>query len=153
MATIKGYAAIWNTPRCDGRRRVFLRGCFSGSIREPLCDVVCTIDHERARMIARVSDGTLKLSEDDVGLLAIIRPYSNAAGRFVIEQFRRGFQWGMSCSHTSHRECIEVVPMSIGGVQYEAVRDVTALTEVCLSTKPAYRSTAAILLDHNFARA
>jgi hypothetical protein len=71
--TISGYAASFNTPfskqmaRALGFSERIAPGAFQRAIREKQ-DCICTRDHDPKHLLGRVSNGTLRLSEDSRGL-------------------------------------------------------------------------------------
>lgn len=90
---IVGYAAVFNSPSeeltfKDGRRfREIVRpSAFTESLRTK-ADVLARFEH--GELLARVSNGTLRLTEDSRGLRYEIDPANTTAGRDAVELIRR----------------------------------------------------------------
>jgi len=100
-----GHAAVFDTlsEPIFGFREVVRPGAFTKSLEEG--DQRAFWSHDPAQVLGRVSAGTLKLEEDDIGLRVEITPPDTQVGRDAIESVRRG----------------DVTQMSFG---FEAVRDV-----------------------------
>lgn len=73
--TISGYAIQWNQPAVIAGlfEERFARGSFDQSLRE-FPDVVALWGHDTTRPLARVSNGTLKLRSDNIGLFYSLNP-------------------------------------------------------------------------------
>ncbi len=95
--TLYGYAARFNeTARIDGsfNERIHA-GAFKRSL-ESGRDILCLVDHDTSKILGRTSSGTLKLSEDAVGLrYELILPNTQEA-KDIAELARRGDLGGMS---------------------------------------------------------
>ncbi|MET4739712.1 HK97 family phage prohead protease [Bradyrhizobium sp. vgs-9] len=77
--TITGYAISWNQPAIIAGlwEERFARGAFDVSLQERP-DVVALWAHDVSRPLARVSNGTLKLRSDNVGLYYSIIPNADS---------------------------------------------------------------------------
>jgi len=76
---ISGYAIQWNRPAIIGGlfEERFARGAFDKSLHEN-SDVVALWAHDASRPLARVSNGTLELRPDNVGLWYSLTPNSES---------------------------------------------------------------------------
>ena len=92
--TLVGYAAVFDTWALIGSGKLRFReriaqGAFAKTIRES--DVRLLVNHEPAPVLARTKNGTLQLSEDDVGLrVEAVLDAENPAVAAVIRQIQRG---------------------------------------------------------------
>jgi HK97 family phage prohead protease len=77
--TITGYAISWNQPAiiAGAWEERFARGAFDAHLQEKP-DVVALWAHDVSRPMARVSNGTLKLRSDNVGLYYSIIPNADS---------------------------------------------------------------------------
>lgn len=95
-AKLEGYAAVYNRPsvamRAAGRTFVetIKPGAFGKTLADPAAEVKADIGHNRERVFARRSKGTLTLTEDDVGLKATMLPGDDTDGRDALAKVRRG---------------------------------------------------------------
>lgn len=89
---LSGYAAVFNRTADIGGRfdEVIRPGAFSRAIEERQ-DVVLLFNHEPSTVMARTSNGTLRLREDEIGLWfeADLDPHDSDAQR-VIAKVRSG---------------------------------------------------------------
>ena len=88
--TLRGYALLWDEPSVDlgGYREKFLRGSVSESVKH---DVIKSFwSHDSSKPLASTTNGTLQLSEDDVGLRFTIVPPKTTWGADAIESIARG---------------------------------------------------------------
>lgn len=151
---IVGYAAIFNSRSeampigKDGKRtfREFIRpGAFAESLRSK-ADVMARFEHDSLRgFLGRVSNGTLRLTEDHRGLRYEIDPPDTSAARDVVELIRRG-----DVRHSSFAFTIRA-----GGESWQQdvldrngmIRELrsVALIDVAPVTVPAYPATEAAL--------
>lgn len=96
--TIGGYAARFNSPAdiAGGMwTEVILPGAFTDTLRSGQ-DVLALYSHELERLLGRKSAGTLRVSEDDKGLVVDIDLPDTTDGRDVGVLVQRGDLKGMS---------------------------------------------------------
>lgn len=93
-----GYAAVFNSlsGNLGGFREKLLPGAFSASLANAELDVRALVDHDYKRIMGRRSAGTLRLSEDDVGLRIANDPPDTSYARDLLASIRRGDIRGMS---------------------------------------------------------
>jgi HK97 family phage prohead protease len=136
---LSGYAAIFGSKAdMGGYREIVAPGAFRRAIAEG-DDVRALWNHDPASILGRSSAGTLRLREDDHGLLVEIDPPDTQLGRDAVELIRRGDVSQMSFGFT--------VPK--GGAAWskdgpENVRTIldVRLFDVSPVTFPAYPDTA-----------
>ena len=100
---LTGHAAIFDSPSEEiftepGWREVVRRGAFAKSIRTD--DVQALINHDNSQLIGRVSNGTLLLEEDEIGLKVRIFPPETSHGRDILTLIRGKFITKMSFGFT-----------------------------------------------------
>lgn len=94
---LEGMAATFGTPaRIGGFTETIRAGAFRASLATPGRDVVALADHDPARLLARQSSGTLRLSEDSRGLAFSLDLPDTSVGRDMLELAQRGDLGGMS---------------------------------------------------------
>ena len=95
MPTLTGYAAVFNKPSQDlGGFTEFIRpGAFADALTQ---DVRALVDHNPSMMIGRLKAGTLRMTEDEVGLKVEIDLPDTSVGRDLAENVRLGNIDGMS---------------------------------------------------------
>lgn len=85
IGTLEGYAAKFNSPSVDfgGFKEVLLPGCFTRSLAmtDDKHDVRSLVGHDRTRILARKSAGTLEIREDEIGLAVSIHLIDTGDGR------------------------------------------------------------------------
>lgn len=93
--TIGGYAAVFNSTAEIGAsfHEVIKPGAFRAAVSQ---DVRALIDHDSGRVIGRSTSGTLRLTEDDVGLAVEIDLPETQDGRDLATLIERGDVSGMS---------------------------------------------------------
>lgn len=97
---IEGYAALFNVESRliaeyrDGKLIEFIEVIESGAFDEVLADpelnCIHTIDHDRSKMVARTTSGTLKLMVDDRGLKYRFAVPNTTLGNDLFEMISRG---------------------------------------------------------------
>lgn len=100
----RGYAALFNSEADIGGyfREMIAPGAFADTLQSS--DVRALIDHDTGRVIGRSSAGTLRLSEDEKGLLAEIDLPDTTDGRDLAVQLERGDISGMSFGFMVRKE-------------------------------------------------
>ena len=88
---IVGYAAVFDSLSRDlgGFREKIMPGAFTRSIKRG-DDVAALFGHNPELVLGRLSNGTLRMEEDDHGLRVEIDPPDTTTGRDVVEYIRRG---------------------------------------------------------------
>lgn len=88
-AMIVGHAAVFNQRSQDlgGFQEQIAPGAFSKSIGG---DVRALFNHDPNLILGRTTAKTLRLTEDNTGLLAEITPPNTATARHIVESMRRG---------------------------------------------------------------
>jgi len=142
-----GYAAKFNSLSEDlgGFVERILPGAFSQSL-EAGADVRCFVEHDQSKLLGRVSAGTLRLSEDEIGLrvecdlpegVSYAEDLRRLLARGDINQFSFGFrtppggdEWGTISEEDPRR--------------LRTLRSVQLVEVSCVSI-PAYEATEAAL--------
>ena len=91
-----GHAATFNSPSQDlgGYVEVLKSGCFAKTLQ--VDDIRAFYNHNYDHLLGRNKSGTLRLSEDEVGLPFEIDPPASGIGPYTYEMVRRGDLDGMS---------------------------------------------------------
>ena len=131
---ISGYIAKWDSPT---QIRQFTeqvkRGAFTKSLEKR--DIVALYNHDKSKVLGRLSNGTLKLREDDVGLYADIYLDENQSShRDLYSSIKRGDIKGCSFGFVrgTSKTKMENRMMSLVDVD---------LREVTITAFPAYTDT------------
>jgi HK97 family phage prohead protease len=94
-----GVAAVFDTEaRIADFTEIIRPGAFKGSLDGR--DVVCLIDHDPARLLARTKSGTLRLEEDAKGLRFELDVPETQEGRDILTLAERGDLGGCSFAFT-----------------------------------------------------
>lgn len=96
IGTLSAYVAVFNSDSLDlgGYIEQVAPGAFDLSLKAN--DVVALVNHEHSAVIGRMSAGTLRLSEDDTGLLAEIDLPDTQVARDLKALVERGDLQGCS---------------------------------------------------------
>ncbi|NPV80181.1 MAG: phage major capsid protein [Firmicutes bacterium] len=137
---LTGYAAVFNQ---DSTGLFFSERIRPGAFKRSLeakQDVLALVDHDRAKVIGRVSNGTLSLREDDKGLLVEIRPNMETTfGRDVVANVKRRDITNMSFGFIAKKDAW--TPDKTGkNVAREIIE--ADLREVSIVSMPAYAGTS-----------
>lgn len=134
---IRGYAAVFNELSEDlgGFREIIAPGAFRGAGER---DVRALWNHDANHVIGRSTAGTLRLSEDERGLLVEIDPPESAG--WMVESIRRGDVSQMSFGFRTLRDDWDYQD---GGVI--RTLELLELIEVSPVAFPAYPQTEAAL--------
>jgi HK97 family phage prohead protease len=102
---IVGYAATFNKKSRDlgNFKEICAPGCFANSLRRG-DDVRCNVNHDPSMIVARSRTGTLRLSEDNVGLRIEADVADTSVGRDLMENVRTGLISEMSFAFTVDQE-------------------------------------------------
>ena len=144
--TIAGYAAVFGAAAdiAGQFREIVAPGAFSNTISG---DVRALIDHDSGRVIGRTTAGTLRLSEDDVGLAVEIDLPDTQDGRDLATLIARGDISGMSFGFiVTRQEWDETGEMPTRTIQAVDLREVSAVAF------PAYDHTSIALRSLESAR-
>lgn len=127
-----GYASTYEQPyEVDGMIETITRGAFDNTLKgKP--DVFALISHDPSRVIARTSNGTLKLVADEHGLRTIIRPINTQDGRDLVTLVETGTLDAMSFGFIVRDDKIEMRD----GKVHRAITDLE-LHEVSVVAFPA----------------
>jgi HK97 family phage major capsid protein len=131
--TLRGHAAVFDVLSEDlgGYRERIAQGAFTSVLD---ADVRLLVNHKPDHVLARTKSGTLRLSEDDTGLLVEADLPDTSYARDLRESVKRGDVDGMSFRFTVDRETWDGDTRTIESVK--------ALEDVCLATYPAYPATS-----------
>jgi len=145
--TAKGYAALFNTRAeiAGAFVEVIAPGAFQGAVEG--ADVRALIDHDSGRVIGRTKAGTLRLAEDDQGLMVEIDLPDTTDGRDLAVQLERGDISGMSFGFRVTKEEWD----ETGDMPVRTIRAVD-LFEVSAVAFPAYADTTIALRSLDQAR-
>lgn len=137
---LTGYAIVWDSPTTVTERgRTFNEIVRRGSINlQP--DTICTFNHDPSRLLGRMSSGTLRLSQDEVGVKFEVDLPQSASD--IRELVQRGDLKGASFTFS----------VRAGGEKWDKnTRELTALDvyELGPVTLPAYPSTSVGLRSKN----
>jgi HK97 family phage prohead protease len=142
---IRGHAAVFDAdsrPLSDGRGGQFIeriaRGAFRRALTRSDLDVVLLINHDNDKILARTSNGTLRLQEDPTGLAveADVAATSYASDLRVL--LERGDITQMSFGFDIERDRWW---QAEDGTVRRDVLDVATLWDVSVVTMPAYPDT------------
>jgi HK97 family phage prohead protease len=96
---LTGYAAVFGQEtRVGGFTEIIHQGAFKSSLAGR--DVLCLVDHDQGRLLARTKSGTLRLQEDAKGLFYEIDLPDTQEGRDILTLAQRGDLGGMSFGFT-----------------------------------------------------
>ena len=137
---IVGYAAVFGRSSVDlgGFTEEIAPGAFRKAIEED--DIRALVDHDSSRIVGRLSAGTLRLSEDEVGLRMEIDLPNTTVGRDLRESVERGDITGASFGFQTvsdewrmqdgehHRVLKDVRLFDVGPVTFPAYPDTEVAT-------------------------
>jgi HK97 family phage prohead protease len=138
---IEGHAAVFNQPSLEifpfapGWREVIRPGAFTAAIKTD--DVRALINHNDDRLIGRVSNRTLMLEEDEVGLKVRIFPPDTSDARDLLTLIRGKYISQMSFGFRVAEDGEEI---DRGG-KLRAIKTIQNLYDVSPVTQPAYPTT------------
>ena len=136
-----GYAARFN---CEsevlGRaptpwREMLMPGCFTRCLNENP-DIRALYSHDTSQVIGRTRAGTLKLSQDDLGLRCEIMLPNTQVARDLVENINLGNIDGMSFAFVPHYESIRWSQKQ--GYNLRTIHEVARFEEVSVVAFPAY---------------
>lgn len=146
--TMVGYAAVFEKYSADLGyfREKIQRGAFTKAIAS--CDVRALVNHDPNCLIGRKSAGTLRMSEDEIGLRVEIDLPDTNVGRDTAESIRRGDMQGQSFSFTTG---IDQWDWS-GETALRTLVEVDQLFDVGPVCFPAYEETSVAMRSFNTSR-
>jgi hypothetical protein len=139
--TLSGYAVLWekkSVPMYGIRERI-RKGTFDETLNKKE-DVVSLWNHDRSKPLGRLSNGTLILRQDDIGLWFEIVPPETTWGRDAVVSIQRKDVRGMSFGMIPNKtEWDENDPKNV-------VRTIISaeLLEISPCTFPAYPQTKVV---------
>ncbi len=138
-----GYASVFNQETVivgwwDEWREEVAPGAFAKTIQE--ADIRALFNHDPNIVLGRNKAGTLDLSEDDHGLLTVIRPPDNEWGRPVLDAVRRGDVTGMSISFRVIKDETTRPPKGSDELPKRTIKE-AQLFDVAPVTYPAFEQT------------
>jgi hypothetical protein len=138
-ATLSGHAAVFNTETVIANlfREQIMPRSFRKTIKQN--DIRALVNHEPSLVLGRNKSGTLRLAEDDIGLLYDIDLPNTQAARDVWVLIDRRDITGSSFSFVTVREDWEEAE-SEGGLPLVSIRE-ARLFDVSPVTFPAYEET------------
>jgi HK97 family phage prohead protease len=148
LPTIRGYAARFNSTSKRMRTpqgREFVERIAPGAFSDALSggdDTKATVQHDPDVILGRRSKNTLKLSEDENGLLAEITPPDTQLGRDTVTQVDRGDLDKMSFAFRAAEDSWE---RGQDGCYLRTLRKIKGLADVTLTDRPAYEETSVSL--------
>lgn len=132
--TLFGYAARFGQPALiEGFTEIILPGAFKRSLAGPAAASIRAVyEHDDAALLGRVGAGTLRLTEDDVGLAFELDLPDTSLGRDLSELVKRGDVAGCSFGFVPVKEDWQG--------ELRSLQDVD-LHEITITATPAYAST------------
>lgn len=132
--TLFGYAARFGQPALiEGFTEIILPGAFKRSLAGPAAASIRAVyEHDDAALLGRVGAGTLRLSEDDVGLAFELDLPDTSLGRDLSELVKRGDVAGCSFGFVPVKEDWQG--------ELRSLQDVD-LHEITITANPAYTTT------------
>jgi len=150
---IEGYAATFNNESKllveyhNGRMIEFTEiiqpGAFDTVLADPNLNVIHTIDHDRSKMLARTTSGTLQLSVDDYGLKYRFEVPNTTIGNDLYEMVSRGDYYESSFVFTLD-ETGEVWTKRPDGTILRTIVAITGLHDTSNVVDGAYAKTVSI---------
>jgi HK97 family phage prohead protease len=142
MPTITGVAVPYNK-----RSKLLFRsfyeefkpGAFNKWMADPKrdSDIICTINHDPNKLLARTSSGKLSLTETPNGLAAEVQPADTTYARDLVASIRNGDIRGMSFIYLPTKESW-IAEGDKQSRQSLHVVEEAKLYEVCFTSNPAY---------------
>jgi len=139
IGTVDGYAAVFNSLSHDmgGWRERLAPGAFANALRATDFPILALYDHAFGNLLGSTANGTLRLTEDNIGLRFSLDLPDTSAGRDVLALVQRGDLPGASFGFTLDKRGSEWVK-GAGGMAVNVIRQVKALREISVVALPAY---------------
>lgn len=146
---IRGCAIVFNKPseNLGGFREVILPEAVDRTLSEAI-DVRALVDHDTAKIIGRLTAGTLRLQKKPKGLFVEIDPPNTTAARDILESVNRGDVSGMSFGF---RVLDDAWSEDENGMPLREVLDMR-ISEVSVVTFPAYSATSVEVAKRSLAQ-
>lgn len=136
-AVAKGYAAVYDSEyETEWMIEIIKKGAFSRAIREK-DDCRSLVDHDPTLILGRTKSGTLRLSEDDKGLISETTFPATSYACDMVEKMSRGDVDGMSFGFIPVEETWGVK----NGKLFREIFSVE-LFDTSIVTYPAFKSTS-----------
>jgi HK97 family phage prohead protease len=134
---LAGYAVVFNSPAdLIDFTEIIAPGSFTRTLRED--DQVMLRDHKSELLLGRVSAGTLKLTQDDIGLAFELTVPNTSLGQDTYESVRlgnlQGCSFGFLVRHDTWKQD--------GNGRLTRIIDDVMCMEVTLTAFPAYEATS-----------
>lgn len=135
-----GYAAVFNSRSHDlgGFVEQIAPGAFDRTLRENP-DVLALVEHDTNRVLARTTNGTLRVAPDSKGLRVEIDPANTSYARDLLELVKRGDVAGMSFRFRPYSGG-DSIDLKASPLPVRTLRSVE-LKEVSVVVNPAYPAT------------
>ena len=150
--TLVGYAAVFNSRSHDlgGFYETIAPGAFDRTLKENP-DVLALVEHDTNRVLARTTNGTLRMQPDAKGLRVEIKPADTSYARDLLELVRTGTVQGMSFRFRPYKGGSSL-DMKASPLPLRTLRSVE-LKEVSVVLDPAYPATEVFARSLEEARA
>jgi hypothetical protein len=135
--TVVGYGAVFNSESNDlgGFREYIAPGAFDGRLED---DVRFLVNHDANLILARTTNGTLRLSVDEKGLRYEADMPNTSTARDLMELLKNGTISQSSFAFTVEEDSWEVKD----GMNIRTIDKVSQLYDVSSVTYPAYNSAS-----------
>ena len=136
-ATVVGYGAVFNSQSNDlgGFREFIAPGAFDGRLED---DVRFLVNHDANLILARTTNGTLRLSVDEKGLRYEADLPNTSTARDLMELLKNGTISQSSFAFTVEEDSWEVKD----GINIRTIDKVSQLYDVSSVTYPAYNEAS-----------
>ena len=143
---IVGYAAVFNSEsRNLGGFVESIHPRAFDAVLEANPDVIGVFNHDRNKLLGRVSNGSLKLKADDYGLRYEITPPNTQEARDVVELVRGGYVGGSSFAFAVKKDGGDAWTTDEKGRRKREIRSVDLLEDVGPVVRPAYGASTVVV--------
>lgn len=151
---IVGYAAVFNSesrPLLNPERRSldrFVEVIHPRAFDDVLSNAPDTLglfNHDKSKLLGRVSNGSLKLKADEYGLRYEITPPNTQEARDVVELVRGGYVVGSSFAFACKKDGGDAWSTGPNGVRRREIRSVDILEDVGPVVRPAYNASSVVV--------
>jgi len=145
---IRGHAAVFNKLSEDlgGFREKIDPGTFKGTIKKD--DIRALFNHDPNYVLGRNKAGTLKLSEDELGLAIEIDPPDTQWARDLMESMNRGVINQMSFGFVTVKDAWNNQENSSKSKEVVRTLQEVRLRDISPVTYPAYQQTSVACRDY-----